>query len=81
MKKDFENFSYEDSIKRINYLIDKMENNDIGLSENIENFKEAKSLINKCNEYLKEMKNEFELIIANDQFLLDDFPDESEDIF
>ena len=59
-------FSYEKSIERINELLDKMENDDISLSENMEYFKEAKSLIKLCNEYLSNMEKEFEVIVAND---------------
>ena len=65
-KEQNKDFSYEKSIERINELLDKMENDDISLSENMEYFKEAKSLIKLCNEYLSNMEKEFEVIVAND---------------
>lgn len=65
-KEQNKDFSYEKSIERINELLDKMENEDISLSENMEYFKEAKSLIKLCNEYLSNMEKEFEVIVAND---------------
>lgn len=65
-KEQNKDFSYEQSIERINELLDKMENDDISLSENMEYFKEAKSLIKLCNEYLSNMEKEFEVIVAND---------------
>lgn len=65
-KEQNKDFSYEKSIERINELLEKMENDDISLSENMEYFKEAKSLIKLCNEYLSNMEKEFEIIVAND---------------
>lgn len=65
-KEQNKDFSYEKSIERINELLDKMENDDISLSENMEYFKEAKFLIKLCNEYLSNMEKEFEVIVAND---------------
>lgn len=65
-KEQNKDFSYEKSIERINELLDKMENDDISLSENMEYFKEAKSLIKLCNEYLSNMEKEYEVIVAND---------------
>lgn len=65
-KEQNKDFSYEKSIERINELLDKMENDDISLSENMEYFKEAKSLIKLCNEYLSNMEKEFEVIVEND---------------
>lgn len=65
-KEQNKDFSYEKSIARINELLEKMENDDISLSENMEYFKEAKSLIRLCNEYLSNMEKEFEVIVAND---------------
>ena len=65
-KEQNKDFSYEKSIERINELLDKMEKDDISLSENMEYFKEAKSLIKLCNEYLSNMEKEFEVIVAND---------------
>lgn len=65
-KEQNKDFSYEKSIERINELLDKMENDDISLSENMEYFKEAKSLIKLCNDYLSNMEKEFEVIVAND---------------
>lgn len=65
-KEQNKDFSYEKSIERINELLDKMENDDISLSENMGYFKEAKSLIKLCNEYLSNMEKEFEVIVAND---------------
>ncbi len=65
-KEQNKDFSYEKSIERINELLDKMENDDISLSENMDYFKEAKSLIKLCNEYLSNMEKEFEVIVAND---------------
>lgn len=65
-KEQNKDFSYEKSIARINELLEKMENGDISLSENMEYFKEAKSLIRLCNEYLSNMEKEFEVIVAND---------------
>lgn len=65
-KEQNNDFSYEKSIERINELLEKMENDDISLSENMEYFKEAKSLIKLCNEYLSNMEKEFEIIVAND---------------
>lgn len=65
-KEQNKDFSYEKSIERINELLEKMENEDISLSENMEYFKEAKSLIKLCNEYLSNMEKEFEIIVAND---------------
>lgn len=65
-KEQNKDFSYERSIERINELLEKMENDDISLSENMEYFKEAKSLIKLCNEYLSNMEKEFEIIVAND---------------
>lgn len=65
-KEQNKDFSYEKSIERINELLDKMENDDISLSENMEYFKEVKSLIKLCNEYLSNMEKEFEVIVAND---------------
>lgn len=72
MEKLDKDFSYENSIKRIDELLNKMENEDISLSENMSNFIEAKELIKKCNQYLKNMEEEFELIVVNDT---DDFND------
>ena len=65
-KEQNKDFSYEKSIARINELLEKMENDDISLSEHKEYFKEAKSLIRLCNEYLSNMEKEFEVIVAND---------------
>lgn len=65
-KEQNKDFSYEKSIERINELLEKMENDDISLSDNMEYFKEAKSLIKLCNEYLSNMEKEFEIIVAND---------------
>ena len=65
-KEQNKDISYEKSIERINELLEKMENDDISLSENMEYFKEAKSLIKLCNEYLSNMEKEFEIIVAND---------------
>lgn len=67
MEKLDKDFSYEESIKRIDELLNKMEKEDISLSENMSNFIEAKELIKKCNLYLKNMEDEFELIVVNDE--------------
>lgn len=77
-KEQNKDFSYEQSIERINELLDKMENDDISLSENMEYFKEAKSLIKLCNEYLSNMEKEFEVIVAND-YKEDELQDEDLD--
>lgn len=77
-KEQNKDFSYEKSIERINELLDKMENDDISLSENMEYFKEAKSLIKLCNEYLSNMEKEFEVIVAND-YKEDELQDEDLD--
>lgn len=67
MEKLEKDFSYEKSINRIDELLNKMEKDDISLSENMNNFIEAKELIKKCNLYLKNMEDEFQLIVVNDE--------------
>lgn len=55
-------FNYEESKKRLQEIVSKLESNDISLSNSLKLFEEASTISQQCQKYLDEAKVKIESI-------------------
>lgn len=64
-KEDTQEKSFEDSVKRLEEILEKMNSGQATLDESIKLFEEADKLINSCNKRLNEAERKIEILIKN----------------
>ena len=55
--------SFEDALERLEYIVEKLEAEEVSLEETISLFDEGRNLINFCNKKLEEVKHKVEIVL------------------
>lgn len=63
---EIEELSYEEAQKKLNELLEKMENEELSLEDSIKEFKLASELYEHCNELLTKAEGEIKVILDKD---------------
>lgn len=61
--KDLENLSFEDALRKLEEIVDKMEDGNLPLDQMIKFFEEGSSLSNMCGKKLKELQKKIEILV------------------
>lgn len=57
---------YEDAFKKLEDIIDSLENEDISLEESIEKYEEGMKLYKYCNDILREYEGKVKILVEQD---------------
>lgn len=69
MAKEKEELSFEESLKKLDEIVKKLENGDTPLDDAIKDFNEAMTLAKSCDEKLKNAEESISKIIGEDEKL------------
>lgn len=61
-----ERFNFEDALKRLQYIVERMEEEDISLEESINLYEQGTTLSKQCASYLDEIKLRIEKVNQSD---------------
>ena len=61
-----ENLSFEESLEKLEEIVNKLENGDVPLDEAIEEFNKAMQLVKLCNEKLNDAEEKVNKILKED---------------
>ena len=61
------NDQYEEAIKRLQVIVEKMERGDLPLEEALESFSEGVKLVQYCHQKLEEAQNKVQMLLQNQQ--------------
>lgn len=64
-KEEITEKSFEEAIKRLEEILEKMNSGQASLDESIKLFEEADNLINSCNKRLNEAERKIEVLVKN----------------
>ncbi len=79
---EIKNLSYEEALKELEIILDKLENNNHTLDESLEMFKKGIQLYNHCNNLLTKTEGEIKILLNTDQSLKEvDFLKEEDDYY
>ncbi len=79
---EIKNLSYEEALKELEIILDKLENNNHTLDESLEMFKKGIQLYNHCNNLLTKTEGEIKILLNTDQSLKEvDFLEEEDDYY
>lgn len=79
---EIKNLSYEEALKELEIILDKLENNNYTLDESLEMFKKGIQLYNHCNNLLTKTEGEIKILLNTDQSLKEvDFLEEEDDYY
>lgn len=56
---------FEDKIKTLEAIVDKLENGEVGLDESIEEYTKAMNLVKECDEKLKNIEEQVNKMIVD----------------
>lgn len=75
-----ENLSYEDSVKKLEKIVEDLESGKLSLDESIKKYEEGITLYNNCSKLLQEYENKVEILSKkqNGEFKLEEFNRDSE---
>jgi len=59
-----ENISFEEALKELETIVEKLENNKMSLNEGLESYEKGVRLVKKCNEILTKAELKLEEIMA-----------------
>ena len=60
-----ENLSFEESLEKLEEIVNKLENGDVPLDDAIEEFKKAMNLVKICNDKLSDAEESIAKIVKN----------------
>lgn len=60
-----ENLSYEESVKRLEKIVEDLESGNLSLDESIKKYEEGISLYKNCSKLLQEYENKVEILSKN----------------
>lgn len=60
-----ENLSYEESVKRLEKIVEDLESGNLSLDESIKRYEEGIKLYNNCSKLLQEYENKVEILSKN----------------
>ena len=66
-----ENASFEDNLKELEAIVEKLEKGDVPLDNAIEEFKKAMSLVKSCDDKLKEVQDTIAKIVNENGEIVD----------
>lgn len=70
--------TFEQSLKRLEEIVEKLETGEVPLEETINLFQEGMELVNFCNQKLEEVKHKVEIVVKNkDGFTLQPFEEKN----
>ena len=72
------NLNYEESIEKLNELLEELENGDLTLEKSMDKFKEGMKLYNHCNDILTKTEGEIKIILDAEKDVEQDFIREDE---
>lgn len=79
-KQEKNKISFEQALKRLEEIVNKLETGEVPLEESIELFQEGIELVNFCNQKLEEVKHKVEMVVKTKEgFTLKPFPAEKEE--
>ncbi len=72
---------FEEALKRLQIIVDKMEKGDLPLEDAVESFSEGIRLVQYCHQRLEEAESKVEMLLKGpqDDFTLTPFPSSSSD--
>lgn len=70
--------TYEESIEKLNEILEKLENEDLTLEESVNQFKEGMKLYRNCDNILSKTEGEIKLIIDANEDIEENFLREDE---
>ena len=74
MKKNNKELSFEDSLKKLEYIVDQLESGDVDLEKSVELYKKGMDLKKTCEEKLKKVELQIKQIkIENNKIQKEDF--------
>lgn len=59
-------FNFEDTLKELNKIVEKMEKGDMGLEESLKHFERGIALTRQCQTALKEAEQKVQILIEKD---------------
>ncbi|ERT63287.1 MULTISPECIES: exodeoxyribonuclease VII small subunit [Peptoniphilus] len=70
-----ENLSYEESVKRLEKIVEDLESKNLSLDESIKKYEEGIALYKNCSKLLQEYENKVEILSKNQdgEIKLEDF--------
>ena len=70
-----ENISYEESVKRLEKIVEDLESKNLSLDESIKKYEEGIALYKNCSKLLQEYENKVEILSKNQdgEIKLEDF--------
>ena len=70
-----ENLSYEESVKRLEKIVEDLESGNLSLDESIKKYEEGIALYKNCSKLLQEYENKVEILSKNQdgEIKLEDF--------
>ncbi|MBQ2666865.1 exodeoxyribonuclease VII small subunit [Methanobrevibacter sp.] len=70
-----ENLSFEESIEKLEEIVNRLENGDVPLDDAIDEFKKAMDLVKICNDKLNDAEESIAKIVENNGELIDFNPE------